>query len=165
MLRFLLVTGLLSASLVAQDGQPRVLDDRLKIELFAEHPQVVTPTGIDVDHLGRVIVIESNTHFPPDGYTGHPTDRVLILENTDDDDLRADKITVFADGLKHAMSVAVKPLWLSPSGGRQPPESGDDSSKTVDPSGDAQPGGSRPPLRIFIATRAEILLLTDTDGD
>src|SRR4051812_42692488 len=95
----------------ASAAEPRVLDDRLKLELFAENPQIVTPTGIDVDHRGRVFAIESNTHFPPEGYQGHPSDRVLILEDTNNDS-RADKVTVFADGLRHAMSVVVKPVWL-----------------------------------------------------
>ena len=100
----------------AQDEPPRSLDPRLKIELFAENPQLATPTGIDVDHAGRVWLIESNTHFPPEGYKGHPTDRVLVMEDSDTDgkgrDHKADKITVFKDGLTHTMSVAVKPVWL-----------------------------------------------------
>ena len=95
----------------SQDEPPRSLDPRLKIELFAENPQIVTPTGIDVDHAGRVWAIESNTHFPPEGYQGHPSDRVLVMEDADGDH-KADKITVFKDGLTHTMSVAVKPVWL-----------------------------------------------------
>ena len=95
----------------AADKPPRSLDKRLKIELFAEHPQIVTPTGIDVDHKGRVWAIESNTHFPPDGYQGHPSDRVLVMQDTDGDH-KADKINVFTDGLTHTMSIAVKPVWL-----------------------------------------------------
>jgi hypothetical protein len=108
---------LLTGSALA--AEPRVLDDRLKLELFAEQPQIVTPTGIDVDHLGRVWAIESNTHFPPEGYAGHPTDRVLILEDTTGDG-RADRVTPFADGLTHAMSVVVKPVWLDVAEGLEP---------------------------------------------
>ncbi len=87
---------------------PRSLDPRLKIELFAESPQIVTPTGIDVDHLGRVWAIESNTHFPPNGYKGHKTDRVLVMQDTNGDG-KADKIVTFTDGLTHTMSIAVRP--------------------------------------------------------
>jgi putative membrane-bound dehydrogenase-like protein len=136
--------GLLSAA------EPRVLDDRLKLELFAEHPQLVTPTGIDVDHRGRVWVIESNTHFPPEGYTGHATDRVLVLEDTDHAG-PADRISVFADGLKHGMSVAVQPVWLE-----EPAPAGQRGSTGRQ---------STPPLSVFLATRSEILLLRDSDGD
>ena len=64
---------------VRADDPPKSLDPRLKVELFAEHPQIVTPTGLDVDHRGRVFAIESNTHFPPEGYKGHPSDRVLVM--------------------------------------------------------------------------------------
>ena len=98
----------------ADKSRPRSLDPALKIELFAEHPKIVTPTGIDVDYKGRVFAIESNTHFPPTGYKGHKTDRVLVLEDTTGNG-KADRVTVFTDGLTHTMSVAVKPLWL---GGR-----------------------------------------------
>src|SRR5665213_2534490 len=94
----------------AQDSLPRSLDPRLKVELFAENPQIVTPTGIDVDHRGRVWAIESNTHFPPEGYKGHPSDRVLVMSDTNGDG-KADKIVVFTDGLKFTMSVAVQPIW------------------------------------------------------
>ena len=47
------------------EARPKSLDPRLTIELFAEAPQIVTPTDLAVDHLGRVWAIESNTHFPP----------------------------------------------------------------------------------------------------
>ena len=64
---------------LGQDDAPRSLDPRVKIELFAQQPQIVTPTGIDVDDLGRVWVIESNTHFRPDDYKGHASDRLLEI--------------------------------------------------------------------------------------
>ena len=44
---------------------PEVADKRLKIELFAEAPQIVTPIGIAVDAKGRVFVVESHTHQRP----------------------------------------------------------------------------------------------------
>lgn len=144
--------------LVAQDELPQVLDDRLKIELFAENPQLVTPTGIDVDHLGRVFVIESNTHFPPEGYQGHSTDRVLILENTDANP-QADKVTVFAEGFVHSMSVAVKPLWVEGLGLRVEGEKPKQDQRS------SSPEPSTVNTQLFLATRSEILLLTDTDGD
>ena len=49
---------------------------RLKIELFAAEPDVATPTGIAVDARGRVLVVESHTHFRPAGYEGPPADRI-----------------------------------------------------------------------------------------
>ena len=88
----------------ADDFTPTSQDDRLTIELFAEHPQIVTPTGLAVDARGRVFVAESHTHFRPDGYKGPKTDRILILEDTDGDG-KADKKTVFHEGFTHVMDI------------------------------------------------------------
>ncbi len=156
-----LCTFVATVAVVAQDEPPHSMDPRLKIELFAEAPQIVTPTGIDVDHAGRIWAIESNTHFPPEGYQGHPTDRILVMEDTDQDH-KSDRITVFKDGLTHTMSVAVKPVWLElASGGR---ESSDDSPAAAEKSRGVNAPRS-PGTVVFIATRREILLCTDTDGD
>lgn len=134
-------------STLAADPLPKVVDPRLKIELFAENPQIVTPTGIDIDPQGRVWAIESNTHFPPEGYQGHPTDRLLVLQDTNGDG-RADEPTVFADGLKHSMSVAVRPLWY--------PITATKTDKGEAPA---------PMLSVYVATRREIVLLHDDNGD
>lgn len=131
----------------AADPLPKVVDARLKIELFAENPQIVTPTGIDIDSQGRIWAIESNTHFPPEGYQGHSTDRLLVLQDANGDG-RTEEPTVFADGFRHAMSVAVRPVWF-PIVVRKT-----DKGETL-----------APRLSVFVATRREILLLHDDDGD
>ena len=149
---------LAAATVVHADEPPRSLDPRLKIELFAEQPQLRTPTGIDVDHQGRVWVIESNTHFRPDEYDGHPSDRLLVMQDTDGDG-RADEVKTFADGFTHAMSVAVRPVWMDEvkvEGQRSSDEGDGRSPSTLDP---------RPSTQVFLATRREILLLEDIDGD
>jgi putative membrane-bound dehydrogenase-like protein len=138
-----LLVVVVRAGLLAADEAPKSVDPRLKIELFAEQPQIVTPTGIDVDYRGRVFAIESNTHFPPEGYKGHPTDRVLVMSDSDSDG-RADKIVVFTDGLTHSMSVLVRPLWFP-------------VAKT-----DKQAARKQ---SVYIATRREIRLFHDDDGD
>ena len=134
-------------SLQAQDSLPKVMDARLKIELFAEHPQIVTPTGLDVDSAGRVWAIESNTHFPPEGYTGHKSDRLLVMKDANGDG-RADDITVFADGFVHAMSVAVRPAWFP-----------------TEEKKNEQGNYVVPVFSVYVATRREIVLLHDDDGD
>lgn len=91
----------------AADSPPKSLDPRVEVRLFAESPQIVTPTDVDVDHLGRVWAIESNTHFRPANYTGHSSDRVLVFYDEDHDG-KADRIETFADGFVHAMSLAVR---------------------------------------------------------
>jgi putative membrane-bound dehydrogenase-like protein len=102
--------GLLSpaAARTADVELPTVADDRLRIELFAAEPDIVTPTGIAIDAQGRVLVIESHTHFRPEGYQGPPADRIRVFEDTDDDG-RADRITTFFEGTTATMNLAVHP--------------------------------------------------------
>jgi putative membrane-bound dehydrogenase-like protein len=94
------------------DDLPKVLDDRLKLELIAEAPVVRTPTGIAIDDKGRVYVIESHTHFPPPNYDGPKADRILRFEK------KGEKWepTVFFEGSKHTMGCGFHPdgsLWVA----------------------------------------------------
>ena len=98
---------LLAALTLAANPQPQVLDDRLQIQLVAEHPDVRTPTGIAVDEKGRVLVIESHTHFPPPNYDGPKTDRILLLDDFDPATGRARKISTFFEGTTHTMALAL----------------------------------------------------------
>lgn len=85
---------------------PKVLDARLKLELFASEPQIVTPTGIAVDDRGRVLCIESHTHFRPKDYAGPATDRIRMFEDTNGDG-RADRVTTYFEGTTYTMNLAV----------------------------------------------------------
>jgi hypothetical protein len=62
-------------------SQVRVTQPGVKLELVAEHPTLVTPTGIDVDSAGRVWLISSHTHFRPDDYDGPDHDEIVVLSN------------------------------------------------------------------------------------
>ncbi len=88
------------------DAPPRSLDPHVVIERFAAEPEIVTPTGIAIDQQGRVLVIESHTHFPPPDYQGPKTDRIRALEDTDGDG-RADRNTIFYEGGTATMNLAV----------------------------------------------------------
>jgi putative membrane-bound dehydrogenase-like protein len=87
---------------------PHAHDPRLVVELFAAAPDIVHPIGIDFDHKGRLLVIESHTHFPPKDYKGPKHDRIRILEDTDGDG-KADRFTTFFEGTKKTMDIAVHP--------------------------------------------------------
>ncbi|MEM1296722.1 MAG: PVC-type heme-binding CxxCH protein, partial [Verrucomicrobiota bacterium] len=52
----------------------------MKLTLLAEHPDLVTPTGIDVDENGRIWVVASHTHFRPEGYEGPENDEILVFD-------------------------------------------------------------------------------------
>ena len=71
----------------------------LEASLFASEPMVVNPTDMDIDARGRVWITEganyrkwANPPLRPEG------DRIVILEDTDGDG-KADKETVFYQGL------------------------------------------------------------------
>ena len=101
-MRYLLCLGLLVTCLSA--APPKSPDQRIVVELVAEAPDIVTPTGVGVDAKGRVIVIESHTHFRPKDYKGPERDRVLMF--TMDKDGNA-KRSIFHEGLNMGMDVTV----------------------------------------------------------
>ena len=72
------------------------IGDGLETTLFASEPMMLSPSSIDIDHLGRVWVCEVVN------YRGHRNkrqegDRILVLEDTTGDG-KADKSTVFYQG-------------------------------------------------------------------
>lgn len=97
-----------AALLPGQVEIPRVLDERLSIQLFAAEPQIVTPTGIAVDRRGRVFCIESHTHFRPADYAGPAADRIRIYEDTTGDG-QADRVTNYFEGTTATMNLAFAP--------------------------------------------------------
>ncbi len=87
---------------------PRAADDRLCVELFAAAPDIVQPVCLDFDARGRLLVIESHTHFRPANYKGPRYDRIRVLEDTDGDG-KADRFTTFYEGTTATMDVAGHP--------------------------------------------------------
>ncbi len=72
-----------------------------EVRLFAAEPDVINPVAMTWDARGRLWVLELY-EYPSGAAAGQkPRDRVKILEDTDNDG-RADKVTVFADGLNLA---------------------------------------------------------------
>ena len=85
---------------------PRSLDSRLVFERIAAEPEIVTPTGIAVDSHGRVMVIESHTHFRPKDYQGPPADRIRVFEDRDHDGKPECAARIF-EGTRMTMGLAV----------------------------------------------------------
>jgi len=113
----------------------------LQIELFAHEPDLINPTSIDVDHLGRVWVCEAVNYrrvmfnrpiLRPEG------DRIVILEDTKGVG-KADKVTVFYQGkdLIAPIGIAVAPI----------------------------PGGKTGACKVFVCQSPDILVFEDLDGD
>jgi putative membrane-bound dehydrogenase-like protein len=85
---------------------PRSLDARLVLDRIAAEPTIVTPTGLTVDRRGRILVIESHTHFRPQNYHGPAADRIRLLDDTDGDG-RFERIQTFFEGLRMTMNLGV----------------------------------------------------------
>jgi putative membrane-bound dehydrogenase-like protein len=96
------------ASLVNAQAPPQVHDKRLVVELFAAAPDIVHPINLTFDKKGRLLVIESHSHFRPKDYKGPPHDRVRVLEDTDGDG-KADRFTTFFEGTVLTMDIAAHP--------------------------------------------------------
>ncbi|MCI0538564.1 MAG: c-type cytochrome [Verrucomicrobiales bacterium] len=81
-----------------------VLPPGFEIRLFASEPEVVNPVAMTWDQRGRLWVVELY-EYPLGAKPGEkPRDRIKILEDTDADG-RADRISVFADGLNLATGI------------------------------------------------------------
>jgi putative membrane-bound dehydrogenase-like protein len=75
-----------------------------QVELVASEPELVNPVAMTFDEQGRIWVTESLEY--PRRPPGQGRDRVKVLEDTDGDG-RADRFTVFADGLNIPSGIAV----------------------------------------------------------
>lgn len=107
---------------------PKVNDPALQVELFAQEPMLAQPIGLTLTADGKLLVIQSNTHFRPPGYQGPEHDRILWLRDADGDG-RADAAEVFFEGTDMTMDLATAPDG-----------------------------------RVYVATRNEILRMTDDHG-
>lgn len=87
---------------------PRVLDDRMQLEMIAEHPAIVTPIGIAFDAQGRLLVIESQTHHRKEDYVGPAKDRIRAYVDSDGDG-KFDAWSNFYEGTTYTMSLAAAP--------------------------------------------------------
>ncbi len=75
-----------------------------QVELVASEPDIVNPVSMTIDERGRFWITESMEY--PRKSTGKGRDRVKVLEDTDGDG-KADKITIFAEGLNIPSGIAV----------------------------------------------------------
>jgi putative membrane-bound dehydrogenase-like protein len=74
------------------------------VELVASEPEIVNPVAMTFDERGRIWITESLEY--PRKAPGPGKDRVKVLEDTDSDG-KADKFSVFAEGLNIPSGIAV----------------------------------------------------------
>ncbi len=96
--------------LAAMEREPDVetLQPGVRLAIVAEHPSLVTPTGIDVDDRGRIWVVATHTHFRPDDYVGPQHDEVLVFSDRDGDG-RAEHRQVFYNATEATMDLELGP--------------------------------------------------------
>lgn len=103
-LRTLCRTGAgLLAFLQVLSAPPRSLDPALVLERLVTAPDLVTPIGCAVDSRGRIAVLESHTHFPPEDYSGPKSDRILLFPPRASGSARV----LVTDGIRWGMQLAV----------------------------------------------------------
>lgn len=78
--------------------------DEAEISLYASEPLITNPAAIDIDTQGRVWVAEIEHYRKPPREDG--ADKIKVLEDTNGDG-RADRVTVFAEGVFSPMSICV----------------------------------------------------------
>jgi putative heme-binding domain-containing protein len=81
-----------------------VVPDGFRVEVVASEPMIVNPVAMTFDEKGRIWITESLEY--PRREPGPGRDRVKVLEDTDGDG-KADKATVFAEGLNIPSGIAV----------------------------------------------------------
>ncbi|RMG40034.1 MAG: dehydrogenase [Planctomycetota bacterium] len=74
------------------------------VELVAGEPDIVNPVAMAIDERGRFWITESLEY--PRSSSGPGRDRIKVLEDTDGDG-KADKVSVFAEGLNIPSGIAV----------------------------------------------------------
>lgn len=87
------------------------LPEGFRVELFASEPDVVKPIATTFDRRGRLWVAESVDYPNRVVGPGEGRDRIKICEDTDGDG-RADKFTIFAEGLNIPTSLEFSPEGL-----------------------------------------------------
>jgi putative heme-binding domain-containing protein len=129
------------------------LADGFEANLFAsEKDGILKPIQMRWDERGRLWVIGSKT-YPQVRPDEEPDDKVWILEDTNGDG-KADKTTVFADGLMIPTGIEIAPVRKTTEHAEQKTDPG--ASGTSVPSA---------PSAAYIGEGTKLWLMTDTDGD
>ncbi|MEA3209061.1 MAG: hypothetical protein QOE70_2118 [Chthoniobacter sp.] len=134
--------------------------DGYQIQLWAENPYLEKPTQMNWDPQGRLWVCSSSLY--PMIEPGQPaTDKILVLEDTDGDG-KADKSTVFADGL-------LIPTGVVPDLESKKEDLGSDGKRAAR-AGDGGGANFLNPKSSFlngcyVGQSTELLHFRDTDGD
>jgi len=97
----------LFASRTVVAAEPRVADNRYKLELSRATRRSLRQSVMAFDPKGRLLVIESHTHDRPQGYAGPAGDRIRMFADSDGDG-NLDHWSTFAEGFRYAMNLLAR---------------------------------------------------------
>ena len=96
----------------AEAAQTMTVPPGFHVEVVAAEPDIVNPVAMTFDERGRIWITESLEY--PRRAAGRGRDRIKVIEDTDGDG-KADRFSVFADGLNIPSGIAVGHggVWVS----------------------------------------------------
>lgn len=100
------ISAVFASDAPAEDPRPPEVEALLpgvSLTEVASHPDIATPTGVDVDDEGKVWAVSSHTHFPPEDYSGPEFDEILVF------DPASGERRVFDDRGVHTMDLELGP--------------------------------------------------------
>lgn len=103
-----LIFAISSLPAAEREPQVKILQPGVRMTLVAEHPELATPTGIDVDEQGRIWVVATHTHFRPDDYVGPEHDEIIVFSDLNKEG-RAQKRQVFYNATDATMDLELGP--------------------------------------------------------
>src|SRR5258706_30975 len=104
--RFLLGGGADAGSGGEQAVKEMTLPEGFSATVFAAEPDITQPIAMCIDARGRLWVVEAHS-YPKKQPEGQGKDRIIIFEDTDGDG-KADKRTVFMEGLNLVSGIEVR---------------------------------------------------------
>ena len=94
---------------VPVEPEPIPVAEGVSIQRFADSSLIKQPTGLAITHSGKLLAIQSNTHFRPDDYEGAETDQIFWIRDSDGDGVADQKSVFYQDDLVATMDIAVHP--------------------------------------------------------
>ncbi|MCB1088741.1 MAG: hypothetical protein KDM63_17020, partial [Verrucomicrobiae bacterium] len=106
---FVAATFLAASSIQAEIALPKIEDAGVTITKFAGSDLIKHPTGTTFTLDGKLLVIESNTHFRPEDYEGPKSDQIVWLQDTDGDGKADARSVFFETDLVATMDITTHP--------------------------------------------------------
>ncbi|MDW3651988.1 MAG: c-type cytochrome [Bacteroidia bacterium] len=97
-----------ASSEVLPPDAPEMQIEGASLQLLTKEPDIVTPTGLQIDRENRIWVIENHTHVRQEDYPGPEVDRILVFTAYIDGG-EEKTITEFATDFVDGMSLSFSP--------------------------------------------------------